>query len=259
MNVQVNNEHLADGLKKITFNSSSRSILLHLEDFLFEINQPVKVKGIEISNEIEKIYNDEFGVKNIFKATQKELIWCYIVKHLYEYGFNESDIKILRKNLSLRSCNKIGDLVLLEYAIFYTLKTKHKTYFCINKNGCIKFIDATENDTVFDSDESCNVQILLYKYLTRIDKNFEIKRKDSLLLQKGEVELINLLRENFDITDIKLKINTGKLITADVYEKKPLHKKYIDLLNEKDYQTLTVKKENNRISFIQTNYRHFFN
>ncbi len=263
MNLESATDVLAASLSKININVRG-NIFLMMEEFLFAIDRPQKLANVKVEDEIIGIYNEQFKGKPLHKATTTDLVWCYITKRLISLGFTIEDIKIVRQNLSVKINNRIGDLQLLEFCLKYV--AKYQTHCCLNihKDGRVKFIDLENDQIIFDteSDDEFYIQFLLNKLLQKANPELEFQKSNSSrkILNEKESKLIDILRKSTNVSSVNIKTTNGQLKSADVFEHLPLDdKKYFELLNERSFQTLTVKREDGKDCYIERNYREFFN
>lgn len=263
MNFVVSSQKMIDVLQNLTlkFNDNYYCIL---EDCLFDIGErKYKISNLQVESDIMEIYLEAFKNKNPKAATVTELVWCYIVRKLQKGNFDLEAIKKIRSSLSVKTKKGTADLYLLEFILTYIVKMNKSVCMNVYENGDIKIIDLSNDEVIFDSniDDDSYIQLLLDRLLSKVDKGFILKKTDRKRTEVNlkEDKLLRMLRMNNSIIGINLKTKNGDLLTADIVEAIPLNNKKIkDLLNERNYQTLSIKREAGKDCYMQRNYREFF-
>lgn len=76
----------------------------------------------------------------------------------------------------------------------------------------------------------------------------------------SEKELLSDIHTSKYLKEVKLKTENGEIQSAEYYEILPFDgKKYAEVLNEKAYQTLTIKRVNGKDALMTRVYYKYFN
>ena len=195
--------------------------------------------------------------------TPLQMVWCNIVIYLQDCGYNETEIDKIRKLLSALDEKYSTNLALLEFCLHYCLHNRLPVCLMVTKAGNGKIIGCEKMETFYNcDDEDFYINIRLHKILKKALPDFDLGNNLSytITVSAQEKELLNAIHTNSYLTEITIKTKNGDIHSAEFCEHLPLDdKKYVQIMNEKSDQTVTIKRQKGKDAFIKRMYHKFFN
>ena len=191
-----------------------------------------------------------------------EMVWCNIVLYLQESGYSPHEIDKVKGLLAVIDEQYNTSLALLEYCLHYCLQKRLPLCLMITKAGNGKIIGCEKMETFYNCDEEDYYTIIrLHKILAKALPDFSLNNANtySVMVSDSERELLNTIHSSAYLTDVNIKTKKGDIHSAEYFEHLPIDdKKYVQILNEKSFQTLTIKRENGKDTFIERMYKTIF-
>lgn len=197
------------------------------------------------------------------KVTPLQMVWCNIVMYLQESGYKEDEIDKIRGLLTVLDEQYNTNLALLEFCLHYCLHNRQPLCLMVTKAGNGKIIGCEKMETFYNcDDEDFYINIRLHKILKKALPDFDLGNNLSytITVSAQEKELLNAIHTNSYLTEVTIKTKNGDIHSAEFCEHLPLdEKKYVQIMNEKSDQTVTIKRQKGKDAFIKRMYHKFFN
>ena len=195
--------------------------------------------------------------------TPLQMVWCSIVMYLQDSGYTENEIEKIQCLLGVIDKDYNTSMALLEFCLHYCLHNRQPLCFMVTKAGNGKIIGCEKMETFYNcDDEDYYINIRLHKILKKALPDFDLNSSSSYIITATgkEKELLQLLHSNEHITKVTINTKNGDIQSADVCELVPIapERKYVQIMNEKSYQTVTIKRENGKDTFIERIYKKLF-
>lgn len=192
-----------------------------------------------------------------------QMVWCNIVIYLQETGFGEEEIEKIRMLLSVLDEQYNTTLALLEFCLHYCLHNRQPLCLMVTKAGCGKIIGCENMETFYNcDDEDFYINIRLHKILKKALPHFDLSNDlgYTVTVSAKERELLDAIHTNNYLAEVTIKTKNGDIHSAEFCEHLPLdEKKYVQIMNEKSDQTVTIKRQKGKDAFIKRMYHKFFN
>ncbi len=196
-------------------------------------------------------------------VTPLQMVWCNIVMYLQESGYKEDEIEKIRGLLTVLDEQYSTNLALLEFCLHYCLHNRQPLCLMVTKAGNGKIIGCEKMETFYNcDDEDFYINIRLHKILKKALPDFDLSNSLSytITVSAQEKELLNAIHTNSYLTEVTIKTKNGDIHSAEFCEHLPLdEKKYVQIMNEKSDQTVTIKRQKGKDAFIKRMYHKFFN
>lgn len=198
---------------------------------------------------IDSKRKDERGWR---KFSLIEIIWLEIIKRLRQFGVSIKNINKIRKQLQ-RFQDKCEGSSFPELEFLCASFPIHKepTYLLVYKDFSIDLALQSQMDVLEESLKSTEfIRISLHSVIKTLfpRKDFEPKINNKVVLNDQEMILMGHIRSGF-FDEISITMKDGR-INRLVKSTKNIERKLNELLSEKNYDTITLKRENGNIVSI---------
>lgn len=188
-------------------------------------------------------------------VTPLQMVWCNIVMYLQESGYKEDEIDKISGLLTVLDEQYNTNLALLEFCLHYCLHNRQPLCLMVTKAGNGKIIGCEKMETFYNcDDEDFYINIRLHKILKKALPDFDLGNSLSytITVSAQEKELLNAIHTNSYLTEVTIKTKNGDIHSAEFCEHLPLdEKKYVQIMNEKSDQTVTIKRQKGKDAFIK--------
>lgn len=196
-------------------------------------------------------------------VTPLQMVWCNIVIYLQDSGYTGDEIDKIRNLLSVLDEKYNTNLALLEFCLHYCLHNRLPLCLMVTKAGSGKIIGCEKMETFYNcDDEDFYINIRLHKILKKALPHFDLNSDlfYTITVTAKEKELLNVIHASNYLAEVTIKTKNGDIDSAEFCEHLPLdEKKYVQILNEKSDQTVTIKRQKGKDAFIKRMYQKFFN
>lgn len=219
-------------------------------DFQLILNKPrftIKKSKFFINNLTYKKVND-WDSKNVISGERdnKEAGWrkfsfiditkLFIISDLRKLGFNIDKINKILKNISIYSLGALKE------------KKLHKHTFFLLEYFFIDCLQGNKNSIIIEEDE----EIFYFNEIELFQNHFYLDHASTPIIV---LPFFNYVRKIAKTANIKVKYDNDSMV-YDLFNILPKEMKMLNIIRNKNYETITITKKNGEISTVKAKNIH---